>query len=395
MAAYDWDVHVACWNGLDTGQELLMVDMVLQIVQQMAAGSVTVVGAEVGQAVCSAVRDRFAGTDSSREALGALDERPDDPAAAAAVRALLQAEVDADPDFAERLSALLAQQRSVESARVTTGSITLEGTTLRGRNTISLGPVSVSNTRNVRLSLLAVALCLAALVALGIYGGLRLYSGEDGTKRSRMPVAAGKNGSGEPDRGSTESHDEPAVTALPASVLHTVLPGLEDVAPRWSYHSPPDSITYDQDSSGQVAIAYVFYSLTGTDETTVWFSVTSYTDSAKAKAAFPHHVKDARAAAAPTSSSDLPQWTTKVLTPPDIGDRSWLGVSTSSRGLDGDRMSLVTRVDAVTIDINFRGLDGGPSEPDTAELTRLGRMMALRAEQGQNGRHPSAQLDQG
>ncbi|MFF9785159.1 hypothetical protein [Streptomyces nigrescens] len=167
-----------------------MVETVLQIITQMASGTAAAAGTGMGEAISAMVRDRLAGTDRGSAALRAVEDQPGDRAAVDELRALLQAEVDADPGFAERIAATLAALETAEPSRTTTNSITFEGTTVRGRNTISLGPVTVSNTRNVRLTLLAAALVFIALVALGIYGGVRLIVGDD---PAHSPTATNSN----------------------------------------------------------------------------------------------------------------------------------------------------------------------------------------------------------
>ncbi|MFI6230147.1 hypothetical protein ACIBCR_22900 [Micromonospora echinospora] len=170
-----------------------MVETVLQLIMQMAGGSAAAAGTEMGQTIFAMVRDRLARTDRGATALRAIEDRPDDPAAVDELRTLLRAEVDADPDFAKRITAALA----AEPARTTTGSITIESSTVRGRNVFSLGPVTVSNTRNVRLSLLAVALVFVALVALAIYGGADLIVGggpvHSPTSTTRAQAAPGSD----------------------------------------------------------------------------------------------------------------------------------------------------------------------------------------------------------
>ncbi|MFJ9646399.1 hypothetical protein [Streptomyces sp. NPDC101206] len=377
-----------------------MVESLLHAVQEMVAGGLAAVGSGVGQAITSAVRDRLSGTDGGREALRTLDERPDDPAALAAVRTLLQAELETDPAFAERLRMLLAQP-SPEAIRVTTGSITLEGTTLRGRNTFSLGPVSINNTHSVRVSLVAAALVLAAVVALGVYGGTRLFGRADGADHTGQPAGAIPSASAGPSRSGPAPHEgEPVVTALPASALLAVLPAPEDVEPRWAFHSPPSSMPTPQNSSGQVATVFVFYRLGSARDVTAFFRLTSHTGISAARQTFPDAVYMARQTDAPPSSSTLPQWTTKVLASPGIGDESWLGLSSAPDGPDGDRMSLLARVGAVTVHVNVRNIGRRPSEPGygavTAEdVVQLGRLLALRAEQAQNGERSSTQLGRG
>ncbi|MFD6473111.1 hypothetical protein ACFWEH_06350 [Streptomyces anulatus] len=156
-----------------------MVETVLQIVMQMASGAAATAGTEMGQTISTMVRDRLEGTDRGSAALRAAEERPDDPEAVDELRTLLQAEVDADQGFAERLAAALTALADADLTRTTTGSITLQGSTVRGRNTFALGPVTFNNTRNVRLSLVAGALVFVALAVLGVYGGRQLIVADD------------------------------------------------------------------------------------------------------------------------------------------------------------------------------------------------------------------------
>ncbi|WP_329169929.1 hypothetical protein OG754_00965 [Streptomyces decoyicus] len=373
-----------------------MIESLLQIVQQVALGSASAAGAEVGQAIASAIRNRLGGTDRGREALDSLDQQPEDPATVAAVGDLLRAEVDADPAFAERLSALLAQQRPAGPARVTTGSITLDGTTVRGRNTISLGPVSISNTRNVRLSLMAAAVTFVGLVGLGVYGGVRLANGPEVKDRPPQTAATNPSGGESPSRRAARPEWEPTVTALPASALLSVLPAPSEVPPYLTYHSEPDSITFAKEGKwGKLATAFVFYNLKGSQNVTFWLEVTSYINVSKAKTIWPFEIERVRDYSAPFAGSDLPQWTTKALPPPDVGDESWMGSATPSKGPEGERIGTVARVGSVTVAVTVRGVGRSPSDKDfkavgAKEMTDLLRLLALRAENVQKGQLPAA-----
>ncbi|MFF1405130.1 hypothetical protein [Streptomyces sp. NPDC058294] len=376
-----------------------MVETVLQILQQMASGSLTVVGTEVGQAVCSAVRDRFVGTDAGRDALTALEERPEDAASADQVRALLLVETDTDPAFAERLSALLSVQRPFGPARVTTGSITFEGTKLRGKNTISLGSVSISNTRTTRLSLVAAAVVLAAMVALGGYGGAQLFNpkrGSGDSSGSGQPAAAATTATAGPVGQESASPDaEPAVTGLSVQVLRSILPAPEDVTPRLVHPSEPYSLPYATDTPDRMAFVDILYKLLPQDGV-IRFDVTAYSDTAHAKKGFTPAVELARHSDTVAVPGN-PQWTTEVPKTASVGDQSWMGISTLAQGLEGGRMSLVVRSGSVIIDINIRNLPKGSSNAVTnafsiEDLNGLGRMMAARAGQAQSGLRPNIRL---
>lgn len=265
-----------------------MVETVLQIIMQMASGAAATAGTEMGQTISTMVRDRLGGTDRGSTALRGVEERPEDPAAVDELRALLQAEVDADPRFAESIAAALAAPAAGEPTPTTIGSITLQGSTVRGRNTFSLGPVTVNNTRNVRLSLLAAALVFLALVALGIYGGAQIIVGDDPARR---PTAT-TSGHADPD-----SADFPRETAKATPVRPTptessrnmedALLGASDVPEHWvkdgwadfprSTTGPCDALKDELPKGSSVSNTF------GSGAEGVQVGVTVYSDQAKAE----------------------------------------------------------------------------------------------------------------
>ncbi|MGY4974053.1 hypothetical protein ACWGCC_33385 [Streptomyces nigrescens] len=193
----------------------LMVEQVLAIFTQMASGTAAAVGAEVGQAVSTIVRDRLGTTERGRTAISTVDTSPTDPAAVAELRNVIQAEVAADPHFAERIALALVGPPPASAPSINAG-ISFANSPVRGRPIISMAGVSISNTRNVRFSLLAAALVLVALVALGLYGGVRLF-----------------NGGGSPEQGGGGSGNS-ATAIKDATLAKKIFPGLDSLPTGWS-----------------------------------------------------------------------------------------------------------------------------------------------------------------
>ncbi|WP_101385999.1 hypothetical protein [Streptomyces sp. TLI_146] len=330
-----------------------MIDRVLEIFTQMADGTAVAAGTGVGQAVSDVVRERLATTDRGRTAMHAVAGGQRDPDAISELRTLLQAEVDSDPDFARRLSEAMAGPRPAEVPRSTTHSITFENATLRGRNTISLGPVTFNNTRNNRLSLLAAALVLVALVAIGIYGGARMITG------------------------SGPGRDE-AVTALNSVSLHQVLPTQGSLPVKWTQPRPAETLTAAQ-GPGLIVAASVDY-LMGDPEAKVSFLAAACSNAEKAHDFF-NAVKKSHDGSGRAETDGL------TVPMPKIGDEQWAVAGHGTQ--DGPGGGFITlRVGTVVLSIQGTDTDRQPFA--TSRLEVLARMMAERAQQAQNGQTPSA-----
>ncbi|NEB46954.1 hypothetical protein G3I45_21750, partial [Streptomyces sp. SID339] len=72
----------------------------VRVVAGFAGGAAGAVGAEVGQSVSDLVRRRVGADPSGQAALAVVDERPQDPAALAALTEAVRERVAADPEFA-------------------------------------------------------------------------------------------------------------------------------------------------------------------------------------------------------------------------------------------------------------------------------------------------------
>ncbi|MFG2629815.1 hypothetical protein [Streptomyces sp. NPDC048473] len=341
------------WTLLQTQLGVLMVETVVQIFTQMAGGALTSVGTGVGQAVSDIVRERFATDERGRSAVQAVDDRPGSPEATASLRSVLRAELEADPEFARKISAALEEPPPAASSRSVSGSITIDGTTMRGNQTIALGPVTFHNTRNIRLSLVGAALVFLALVILGIYGGTRLVTG------------------GDPGQ-------ERAVTALSSADLRQVIPGPGSLPAKWTRPKPPEHLTGRQ-APGLVAVEAVDY-LMGDPDAELSFIAAGFTDAGKASD-FLRAVKKSRDPDGQVEEEGV------SVPMPKIGDELWAVAGPASSMHPGGAY-LVLRVGTVVVSIN--GYDTDDQAFATSRLEILARMMTERAQQAQNGQAPTA-----
>lgn len=214
---------VRTWAEIDDGscvmgRELSQVDTsslvaeVLHILSQGADGAASGAGGRAAETLITLLRERLGGTEDDRAALDAFLGNPGDAAGAAAVRAILDREVAADPDFGQRLEAL-AGAAAVQPPQTTTSSVVIGGGAKVSRNQISLGPLTINNNQQGRWSLGVLAVALMIVVALAGYGGVQVFTDGDEGARSG---ASGQGKSGQGKSGQGES--EPSVPdSLPAT----------------------------------------------------------------------------------------------------------------------------------------------------------------------------------
>ncbi|MGW3928594.1 hypothetical protein ACWECC_10875 [Streptomyces microflavus] len=329
-----------------------MVEAVVQIFTQVAGGTVAAVGSGVGQLVSDLVRERLSSSESGRSAIQAVEARPADPETAAGLRALLQTEMDADPDFARQVAAALsAGPPPTEPPRQVSGSITIDGATVKGRNTISLGPVTFNNTRNTRFSLLAAALVFIALVAMGLYSGVRVLTTEDPGRQN------------------------PA-TPLSDTVARQVLPDLASLPEAWTQPEEPDIGGAHLPESAGLSYFVSADFLMGDPEANLSISVAAFTSAEKAHAWYLRNQErigeDANGSSEPLLS---------------VGDESSADSYPSGNG-EKSGSAILLRVGTVLMTVDGKDIDGRPF--NGTWLKNLGEMMAERAQQAQYGQEPTA-----
>ncbi len=341
-----------------------MVEQVLAIFAQVASGTAAAVGAEVGQTVTTIVRDRLVATDRGRTAISTIDASPTDPAAVAELRNVIQAEVDADPRFAERIALALAGPPPAAQPRINTG-ISFDNSPVRGRTIISTAGVTVTNTRNVRLSLLAAAVVLVALLALGLYGGKQLINADDSPAQG-------------PGSGST-------VTVLKdPAVVKEISPGMNSLPTGWGvrddYPREFDCRAGDKctDAVLNVQTAYT----PGFEFDQAQIEVLTYKS---VKAATAGYTESKR------QHANFGSTPTPVALPNVGGDDSaafdWANSPTSGITEATGAMAVV-RVGTVVINIVM--LDEGAGGTDLGILQSFAATTTARAQQALNGEAPSA-----
>ncbi|WOX19903.1 hypothetical protein [Streptomyces solicathayae] len=136
----------------------------------------SVLGGAANTAASQLTQDRLNRSARGRAALDGLSSSPDDPAAQRDVQAALADEISSDSEFADRLTVLLHAP-----AQQTTGSVVITGSRVR-HSQIALGPLTINNTPGARGALAFAAALLIVLIALGVYGGVRLINTDDAPK---------------------------------------------------------------------------------------------------------------------------------------------------------------------------------------------------------------------
>lgn len=331
-----------------------MVEAVVQLITQMAGGAAATVGSGLGQEVSVMVRERLGGSERGRSAVRAIDEHPEDAEAVDELRSLIQSAVDNDPAFAGRIAAAMPPPKPTEPPVTMLGSIRIDGATMRGRNTISLGPVTFNNTKSVRLSLVAAALVIVALVALGIYGGTRLVT-DHGPEQQRK-----------------------AVTALSPDMVRRVVPGTGSLPGKWTRPEPLDSPGALEQGGVVERVAAVFQM--GEPEAELDIVVIGFDTPQNACSGWRLTTKD-RDPRGELEKSGM------AVEMPKIADEMWAGAGPEA----GDTPAagvVIMRVGTVLIHIN--GRDTEKEAFVTRRMEALARMMADRAQQAQNGENPTA-----
>ncbi|MFE1824790.1 hypothetical protein ACFW9S_38085 [Streptomyces anulatus] len=328
-----------------------MVDAVVQLLTQLASGTAAAVGTGLGQEVSVLVRERLGASEQGRSAVQAVDEQPGNAEAVDELRSLIQSEIDTDPDFARRIAAAMAPPMPTEPPVATVGSIRIDSTTMRGRNTISLGSVTFNNTRTVRFSLVAVALAFVGLVALGLYGGARLVTDNN-------------------------AEQQKSVAALSPDMLRRVIPGTGSMPGKWTQPDPPSPAGSREE--GFVAGSGVDF-LMGEPDTNLDLIVLGYDTEQKASSIWRQVTQQY-----PKEKFDKSGMTVNM---PDIADEMWAvaGPATDEEPAGG---VVIMRVGTVVMLV--RGADSDEVAFSAHRMEAIATMMALRAQEAQNGESPTA-----
>lgn len=148
------------------------MDLAAQAVAVLT-GAATSIGQESVAVVGQLVRERLTATPQGQAALDGMDSSPGDDAARREAEALLREELQADPGLRQVLSSHLTVSAAQAQQTLVVSSSRLHG------NQISFGPLTVNNGPGARILIVVVVLLLCGLIALALYGGHRLISGDD------------------------------------------------------------------------------------------------------------------------------------------------------------------------------------------------------------------------
>ncbi|GGO96479.1 hypothetical protein [Wenjunlia tyrosinilytica] len=356
------------------------------LVVQVMSGAATAAGNGVGQAVSDLVRERLGRSEQGRAALAGSDAAPADPTAAQGLRTALQDALAADTEFAGLVAAALAGPAPSGAPPVppghTTGSVVIGGSSLRGSQ-ISLGPLTISNTRSGRGLLVALASLFVALVALATYGGVHMIGGGDtpgaapGTRARDGGLPGGvQDATGDGGGGGGGGKQ---VTLTRAEQVKAVLPDLRSMPSGWTLDTGPDVESArgcsKANCEGMLFGGGVQYTEPGNVDKAE-FGVAAYSSAKKAAAGYDVIVRQNHG---------------RPVSLPAIGDRSSAVESVSEA-----KFETFVLVGSVVVGVEGQGstsTGGAGGGFDPATLEAMTRMIAERAQQAQNGRTPAASVN--
>ena len=130
------------------------------------------------------IRQRLENSDLGRLALNQFDDQPAEQVQQEILRSVLAEAITSDPDFAQQLQDTATAYIAAQGSRSSVGGnqdnvnvTTVSG--IKGRNQISIGPMTITNNRQTRISLLATAGVLLLLIISGTYGAVTFITGDN------------------------------------------------------------------------------------------------------------------------------------------------------------------------------------------------------------------------
>ncbi|WP_369383052.1 hypothetical protein [Streptomyces sp. cg36] len=234
-----------------------MASSAVQVLTGLATGAATAVGNEAGRALGDIVRARLGTSEDGRAALDGVSTDPADPSAVRGLEEAIREVLAADPEFRARMAAALAgPPPDAPPAHAVspqyTGSIIIGGGSKVRNSQISLGPLTITNTRAARVSLTGIAALLVALLALGLYRGVQLHTGDD-SPHSAAPSSGGKSPAATPSRSASGASEGGAPAVRDAAKVQQILPDAASLPQGWAVAS--GSPTTQQCRRGRVGIS--------------------------------------------------------------------------------------------------------------------------------------------
>ncbi|RST16521.1 hypothetical protein E2C00_17185 [Streptomyces sp. WAC05374] len=349
----------------------------VKIMTAMAVGAATAVGTEAARQVTGLVQGRLGGTEEGRAALSGLEQQPTAAESASALAEALRRQTDLDPHFAAQLEAALSGTAPANVSSHVTHSIQFSGSARVRRNTISLGPVTFNNTPAGRTSMVIVVAALVTLLALSIYGGVRILGLEHAPSQGSQPPGGG-NGASQTSTpsGETATSDEAGGIDGPTredispltdeAAVIGALPASDDLPVGWLQIEAPRALDTEPQDPGRLNASFVARAkYTDGDTALTRFIVFAYADEKAAEAGYAlrrSHVSD----------------NANAISMAKIGDQSFAYTSPNS----GQLLS-VMRSATVVVEVSGSGSDGEPySGADLETMTRLMEGKVLSAQLG-------------
>ncbi|GGS90258.1 hypothetical protein GCM10010206_61290 [Streptomyces cinerochromogenes] len=142
-----------------------LLSTVVEIVTKASDSAATGMASGAAAIVVDLVRRRLIRSPEGRTALAQVDESPQEPASVDSLRSVLARELEGDDAFRAQLTAAVAGPPPAHQPSSIAHSVVLGSGNKLGRSQISLGPLTINNTRAARTSLLVSAVVLAALLS--------------------------------------------------------------------------------------------------------------------------------------------------------------------------------------------------------------------------------------
>ncbi|MFF2778873.1 hypothetical protein ACFVU3_28730 [Streptomyces sp. NPDC058052] len=333
-------------------------DLAGAVVAALASGAASGAGTAAFTRLADLVRTRLGRSDEGRGALGLWDAEPGSDQAVQAVRARLTVELEGDPALAEQLRAALQAGPPPVPAHPPTITQRVHIGGNAHHATINVGPLHLKKTTGAVVTLAVIGVVLALLVVLGLRSVVQLLGDGEGERK----VAA--------------------LSEL--TTVTSVLPGRNSLPAEFKSQGEPVTKTGEQECRPECE-GLLFTAETTMErerpQKTAVFYVAAFDSAPRAAKEFEK------------IRSDLAESSEKALLSfPPMGDTSTAYQSyPGENGFNEDDESIVEAeagvlVGTVIVFVRYTTA-AGDLEPS---LTTLGRMMADRAQQAQNGNTPSA-----
>ncbi|MFI1177644.1 hypothetical protein [Streptomyces melanogenes] len=214
----------------------------VQVLTGLATGAATAVGNEAGRTVGDLVRARLGTSEDGRAALDGVSADPADSSAVAGLQEAIRQALAADPEFRTRMAVALAgpppdAPPAHAGSPQYTGSIIIGGGSKVRNSQISLGPLTITNTRAARVSLTGIAALLVALLSLGLYRGVQLLTGDDSPHSAAGPSSGRKSPAPTPSRPASSTSDTDAPAVRDAAKVQQILPDAASLPQGWAVAS--------------------------------------------------------------------------------------------------------------------------------------------------------------